>query len=282
MYGVEFISAKSIFSPLYIYFDLTSELTLADEESRGFINGKRFYYNKCHLLIEPISRWHTLTTFLFIFIPWTIAVISLGLFARQWSINSSELACARSLSSYSPLFNDRAVEYQHITYNNIFRDKIELGGPPTIELEHRWRSLWDHGNIEFQKEEIYELGKSTEGLLHAGGNNPERGYVANLEVFHYLHCLNQIRQFTYKEHYATHMAEWIEKDHRTIVDMNVTDPNNVLDRTHVDHCIDALRQQLMCSADVVPLLVLVDEGSKSGYKTDFKVNMKCRNYEKDS
>lgn len=45
------------------------------------------------------------------------------------------------------------------------------------------------GNIELQKEDIDQLGKSTEGLLHAGGNDPERGYVANLEVFHYLHCL---------------------------------------------------------------------------------------------
>ncbi|RYC65612.1 hypothetical protein CHU98_g597 [Xylaria longipes] len=180
----------------------------------------------------------------------------------------------------SPLFKDRAVEYQHITYNNIFGDKIELGGPPTIELEHQWRTLWDHGNIELQKEDIDKLGKSTAGLFHAGGNDPKRGYVANLEVFHYLHCLNQIRQFTYKEHYATHMAEWIEKDHGAMVDMNVTNPNNAHDRTHVDHCIDALRQQLMCSADVVPLLVQVDEGSKSGYKTDFNVNMKCRNYDK--
>ncbi|KAH8156808.1 hypothetical protein CIB48_g11438 [Xylaria polymorpha] len=207
----------------YSNLDLSGELSLAGEESRGFIDGKRL--------------------------------------------------C-------SPLFKDRAVEYQHITYNNIFGDKIQLGGPPTIELEHQWRSLWDHGNIELQKEDIDQLGKSTEGLLHAGGNDPERGYVANLEVFHYLHCLNQIRQFTYKEHYATHMAEWIEKDHRMMVDMNVTDPNDALDRTHVDHCIDALRQQLMCSADVVPLLILVDEGSKSGYKTDFNVHMKCRNYDK--
>ncbi|RWA08720.1 hypothetical protein EKO27_g6398 [Xylaria grammica] len=247
--------------PDHSYVASPGELSPTDEESRGFINDKGLCCDTCHRPYELESKGWPFISRYAVFISWTIAAISLGFF-------------------FPPLFEDGAIEYRPITYNNLFGAEIELGGPPTIELEHKWLNLWSHGNIELQREEIRKLGKSTEGLLHAGGNNPKRGYVANLEVFHYLHCLNQIRQFTYKEHYATHMAEWIEKDHRSIVDLNVTDPNNALDRMHVDHCIDALRQQLMCSANVVPLLVEVDEGSKLGYKTDFNVNMKCRNYDK--
>ncbi|KAI3323787.1 hypothetical protein HD806DRAFT_534903 [Xylariaceae sp. AK1471] len=264
----------------YSHLDSRGELSLADEEGRGFIDGKRLCCEKCHRSFEFTSTGWSFIPRLSVFIPWTIVVISLGLFAHQWLIHPSELACARLLSPYSPVFEDGAVEYHNITYHNMFGNKIELGGPPTPELEQNWRSLWDNGNIELPRKDVEKLGKSTEGLLHAGGNDPERGYVAALEVFHYLHCLNQIRQFTWKEHYATHMAEWIEKDHRHMVDMNVTDPGNALDRMHVDHCIEALRLQLMCAADVVPLLIQVDEGSRSGYMTDFNVNMKCRNYDK--
>jgi hypothetical protein len=76
------------------------------------------------------------------------------------------------------------------------------------------------------------------------------------------------------------MAEWIEKDNGNMVHLNITDPNDAMDRKHVDHCIEAIRLQLMCSANVVPLLVELDEKSKFGFKTDFNVNMKCRNYDK--
>jgi hypothetical protein len=44
------------------------------------------------------------------------------------------------------------------------------------------------GNIELSKEGVEKLGKSTEGLLHVNGDH-NKGYVAAIEVFHYLHCL---------------------------------------------------------------------------------------------
>lgn len=51
---------------------------------------------------------------------------------------------------------------------------------------------------------------------------------------------------------------------------------------HVDHCIEELRQSLMCYSDITPVLVEVDEGRNVPRKSDFNVHRKCRNFEKIS
>ncbi|KAI0405639.1 hypothetical protein F4802DRAFT_561352 [Xylaria palmicola] len=142
----------------------------------------------------------------------------------------------------------------------------------------RWDGLWSQGTIELPPDGPARLNKSTENLQHAR-KDPSRGYTAVLEVFHHLHCLNQIRQFTWKDYYATHMADWIGGDGRGIVDLNVTDHASVADRMHVDHCIEALRLQLVCGADLTPLLIEVADND-FGQKADFNVHHKCRNWDK--
>lgn len=68
-------------------------------------------------------------------------------------------------------------------------------------------------------------------------------YLVQLEVFHNLHCLNDLRKLLYPERY--HMLE------------KATLKNGTIDRNsfgfrHWDHCIDSLRQALMCNADIAP------------------------------
>ncbi|KAH6918491.1 hypothetical protein BKA70DRAFT_1457224 [Coprinopsis sp. MPI-PUGE-AT-0042] len=54
-------------------------------------------------------------------------------------------------------------------------------------------------------------------------------YIAGLDVFHQLHCLNVVRKALNKEYYAN--------------DAHV-------DEEHVSHCVDSVRQSLMCNADI--------------------------------
>ena len=59
-------------------------------------------------------------------------------------------------------------------------------------------------------------------------------YVVQLNVFHQLHCLNMIRKRLYsKKEYAP--------------------DDELMGIEHLEHCYDALRQSLMCSADITPL-----------------------------
>jgi hypothetical protein len=59
-------------------------------------------------------------------------------------------------------------------------------------------------------------------------------YFAGLSVFHELHCLKRLRQYTWKEHYFP----------------NLTSNDERLNRLHTDHCLEILRQAIMCRADI--------------------------------
>lgn len=58
--------------------------------------------------------------------------------------------------------------------------------------------------------------------------------VAQLGVFHALHCLKTIRHFVYKDHYLT----------------NATEAALSQFSEHVDHCIEYIRENLMCHPDI--------------------------------
>lgn len=51
-------------------------------------------------------------------------------------------------------------------------------------------------------EEVERLGLSTNSLKITDPKTGRVGYRAAIEVFHQLHCLNLLRQFTWKEHYS--------------------------------------------------------------------------------
>ncbi|KAI1122538.1 hypothetical protein F5Y10DRAFT_253864 [Nemania abortiva] len=262
---------NSAFSPL----SSRSESPHSDEEYRRFIDGK-----PCCEDGSPHSRPGTWGRVLYfsIILPWVLALLNFGLFLNQYLRQPSELACARLLSPYSPAMEADIIEYYDTNFENEFGGKSQYIGPPTPELEERWDDLWSRGTIELPPDGPEKLNKSTESLMHAR-KDPSRGYTAVLEVFHHLHCLNQIRQYTWKDYYATHMADWIAQDNHGIVDLNVTDKNSVGDRMHVDHCIEALRLQIMCYADLTPLLI-EDADNSLGQKADFNVHHKCRNWQK--
>lgn len=50
-------------------------------------------------------------------------------------------------------------------------------------------------------------------------------------------------------------------------------------RTHVDHCIEALRLSLMCAGDITPVLFLHDKASPLGVRADFNIHHKCRAFD---
>ena len=51
-------------------------------------------------------------------------------------------------------------------------------------------------------------------------------------------------------------------------------------RLHVDHCIEAIRLDLMCAGDVAPFLAIVDPKLKLGESPDFETLYRCRKFDK--
>ena len=78
---------------------------------------------------------------------------------------------------------------------------------------------------------------------------------------------NLIRQYTYRDEYDYTKHPSFQG------------PQYLL-RTHVDHCIETIRLNLMCIGDVTPLLVKIDPSSPNGESPDFDTLHKCRKFDK--
>ena len=59
------------------------------------------------------------------------------------------------------------------------------------------------GDMSITLEEVNRLQLSPDSLKITDPKTGKVGYRAAIEVFHQLHCLNLLRQFSYKEYYAT-------------------------------------------------------------------------------
>jgi hypothetical protein len=100
--------------------------------------------------------------------------------------------------------------------------------------------------------------------------NPKHGggFPANVEGLHHLHCLNLLRQsLDYNIDYYRSQSKGAF----------VNDDNIV--RKHVSHCLDIIRQQLMCTPDTGLLgQVWWDVNNPKSF-VDFNTEHKCKNFD---
>ncbi|KXJ97629.1 hypothetical protein Micbo1qcDRAFT_230231 [Microdochium bolleyi] len=130
------------------------------------------------------------------------------------------------------------------------------------------------GGIRLTEQEVLALNYTEEMIndparpLHRVPEEHGGGYLAMLEVFHLLHCLNTLRMglfYNYDKYYK-HMDEGVH-------DENIY--------THFDHCIDMLRLQLTCTADVTPALFYdaLDNPLRRDGLPDWSSQHTCRDFD---
>ncbi|KAK0636392.1 hypothetical protein B0T17DRAFT_571227, partial [Bombardia bombarda] len=110
-------------------------------------------------------------------------------------------------------------------------------------------------NIRVQDEDLRKINRTSVPL-----NDEKGGYLVTLDVFHELHCLNQLREQVYREYYPDKHSKAKQLE-------------------HVDHCLDLLRQVVMCHGDVS----LQTFGWRDDYRwpwPNFEVQHTCRKWEK--
>jgi hypothetical protein len=100
--------------------------------------------------------------------------------------------------------------------------------------------------------------------------NPKHGggFPANVEGLHHLHCLNLLRQSLYYniDYYRAEGKGAFVND-----DMIV--------KHHVSHCLDIIRQQLMCTADTGLLGQVWWDVNQPKAFVDFNTDHKCKNFD---
>ena len=122
------------------------------------------------------------------------------------------------------------------------------------------------------------LDKPTDSLKVTDPKTGETGYRVGLEVFHQLHCLNLLRMSTYPNAYNESSWALINRVH--IGTFLFMPPHLVVKANkRIDHCIEVLRVNLMCMADV-NVFTFHEMPGKEGYWPDYESNHVCRNFDK--
>lgn len=153
-----------------------------------------------------------------------------------------------------------AITYETQTFSGHFLDYSEYQGPPNPSLDAKWKPISALYNFGVERSALAKVNK-TQGLVQWPNTTK---YMVGLETFHHLHCLNYIRMYSYMDYY--------EKKNDDMLFETLEERTN-----HKDHCIEALRQKLMCTPDVNVYswhwLSTLDRPS-----TDFKTQHRCVNW----
>ncbi|KAI0073073.1 hypothetical protein K474DRAFT_1603983 [Panus rudis PR-1116 ss-1] len=163
---------------------------------------------------------------------------------------------------YSPA--QEALEYEPKTFSMGFGSKKTIyQGPPSNETDKAWDDLYNrHGLSKIPKWQARLLPNKT---LPIPGD--EEYYAVGLAVFHQLHCLNIMRKGLSPEYYTdpvTGAIAGIPKDEWS---------------DHLSHCVDNIRQSLMCASDIS---LVVWQWVEADQRASIMMNTahSCRNFDR--
>ncbi|KAI1119427.1 hypothetical protein F5Y14DRAFT_437952 [Nemania sp. NC0429] len=147
-----------------------------------------------------------------------------------------------------------------VNETNQFEVTLNSGSPryvgkPTQALDDAWDAIVGD----------YIALTDAEALNVQGEVSPERGHFYVVpHVRHSLHCLNYLRKVAYDKWYPTIRTE------------NKPDVPHFF--THVDHCVEILRETLQCQGDLTPVPHRWSPG-KQMYIADTSLPHTCRDWD---
>ncbi|OAA56509.1 hypothetical protein LEL_10959 [Akanthomyces lecanii RCEF 1005] len=131
---------------------------------------------------------------------------------------------------------EAGVEYE----TQRFRGSFGLQSPFTgigPETDAAWDNITDGGAIGITKEQWEAVNEYHDYPVLLEKDYGTGQYLASLDVFHQLHCVDLLRKATHREYYDKHEGSFAGA------------PENVV-QGHLQHCVEMLRQTLMCHGDI--------------------------------
>ncbi|KAH8894557.1 hypothetical protein GQ53DRAFT_643295, partial [Thozetella sp. PMI_491] len=121
-----------------------------------------------------------------------------------------------------------------------YEERAEWGGrsfpwnlEPSAELDEVWSDFLWSLNVRVSEDEMDLLNETRKNRVRVTGG----GYAATMGVTHQMHCLNNLRRLIHWDHYQPRLANMS------------THEASAFTKEHSDHCIDSIRQSLMCKAN---------------------------------
>ncbi|KAF2178994.1 hypothetical protein K469DRAFT_674598 [Zopfia rhizophila CBS 207.26] len=233
----------------------TTSLALQDVN-----NTRRSWSMDIALLVVLLSGGLTLLLALWVGLRWMGAHIVLD----------PDNFCISHISQYSPIVKEVEPNWHEVWYNGSFLHENSYRGPAGPETDAAWDALGiNYRSVVIPASEAERTGLRPDQVKvsqYYGG-----GYPANVEGLHHLHCLDLLRR-----------ALWWNYEYYLELKEGAFTNSEYIVRHHVTHCLDIIRQQLMCKVDVGVLGQVWYQPDKDGNPlpfVDFNTKHKCRDYD---
>ncbi|KAI3322489.1 hypothetical protein HD806DRAFT_536328 [Xylariaceae sp. AK1471] len=225
----------------------------SDSEAAGFLGSITFQQDRRTLLWPFLAHVIAFLISLYLFTAATLRYgKALSLEATFEPIHTREYAPAVEVAG-------KRHSWQYL---GEFGEPSPWRGQPNAEVDEAWGKITKSSSFSVTKQELERLGKLHNSSVMLPAESGD-GYMASMEAPHQMHCLNMLRMFTYRDYYADKAGVF-------------ADPFKL--RTHMDHCIEMLRQVIMCSTDLH--IITYDWVDHVDYPwPDFSINRQCRNWD---
>ncbi|KAN0089749.1 protein of unknown function (DUF3328) domain containing protein [Hyaloscypha variabilis] len=197
----------------------------------------------------------------------SVSMTLLGFLIGQRFPHDLNSTCSRHTSKYSPILDDINISYNLVEFDGRFTKENVFRQGAGPEVDEAWKSL----GVEYRPILLPDQLAVNSGLdknhVH---RKPELGggYPVFMEGMHQLHCLNLVRKSLYYnyEYYSKQGEGAFSDSPRTL-------------RFHVSHCLDILRQRLMCTTDTgIFGSVWVNRSNPHSF-VDFNTKHVCKNFD---
>ncbi|KAK7948428.1 uncharacterized protein PG986_009314 [Apiospora aurea] len=208
-------------------------------------------------LPQKYRRLFTYTIIVILLIISNLAFAGLWIQTRSSREHPEAPGCVRPQLIYSPATS--AIRYEK---KRLWRDidgPNPFTGKPRPELDQAWRDIIAPITIKVSADELARFSEGDSTISFKDGS----GYIAEMGVYHELHCVKRVRRYLHLVYYYP----------------NMTGADRVREDTHIDHCLEYWRQSAMCRGDTtlgtffwrdgVPTSrVYTDNGCVDWYKLD--------------
>ncbi|KAF1996921.1 hypothetical protein P154DRAFT_607304, partial [Amniculicola lignicola CBS 123094] len=156
--------------------------------------------------------------------------------------------------------------FENVRFAGLREASSPWRGEPRPELEAAWNSVtWEMGEISTTLDDARRAGIELDlnSLVRFPTNDGGDVYTS-VEWVHHLHCLNQLRKFTRYNYYKDKDISFLQPFGETV--------------NHMDHCIDMLRQRVMCTPDTGLIFSHWVKGHDHKH-VNFNTQHRCMNFQ---